>query len=147
MNQQKRSVSFDYFPLSRVIERHDGYVLRTDVEPDVELRPIGKGKDADTFALTDLRVEDVPEFRPLILRVPLAVAVAKGINALLGAGFFLVSPRPSKRCGEPSGFECIQKRPSLEQAAAPLRSERERVRSRLERLTVPMHDQLHAQFL
>src|SRR5215469_18674946 len=140
MNQHQRSVSFDYLPLSRVIERHDGYVFRTDVQPDVEFRPIGKGKDADAFALIDLRVEDVPEFRPLILRVPLTVGVAKGINALLGAGFFLVSPCPSKRCGEPPGFECIQKGPSLQQAAAALRSENERVRSRLQRLTVPVND-------
>ena len=84
-------------PLFGKIERHHGNTFLVDVVPDVQLRPVGQGENA--YALTRIyaRVIKVPQFGPLVLRVPLAGAVAEGKDAVLGAGFFFIPP------GSPEG--------------------------------------------
>jgi hypothetical protein len=63
-----------------------------DILPDVEFGPVGDGEDADRFALVLARIVEVPKFGPLVLRVPAVAGIAKGEDALLGAGLFLIAP-------------------------------------------------------
>ncbi len=81
-----------------------------DVLPDVQLGPVGEGEDADRLAAVDPAVVEVPELRPLVLRVPAVVPVAEGVDALLGARLLLVAAGPAER-----GVELVL-REGLEQA-------------------------------
>ncbi len=93
----------------RHVDRHDGALaddhragvgeiddrqfelLALDVLPDVELGPVRDREDADVLALVAAGVVEVPQFRALVLRVPLAELVAEAQDAFLGAGLFLVA--------------------------------------------------------
>ena len=68
-----------------VVEGYDGNVLEADVLPDVEFRPVGEGEHADALALVYAGIVDVPEFRTLVLGVPLVELVAEGENTFLCA--------------------------------------------------------------
>ena len=85
------------FALFREIERHDGNFFGVNVEPDVQLRPIRERKHADAFALVMAAVVKVPQLGALVFRIPLAERIAEGIDAFLGAGFFLVAARAAER--------------------------------------------------
>src|ERR1700722_5488378 len=82
-----------HFALLGEVQRHDGDVLKVNVLPDVQLRPVGKREDADALAGVQARVIEIPKLRALIFRIPLAMRVPEGIHALLGAGF--ISPASS----------------------------------------------------
>ena len=79
------------------IERHDRNLLDVDVVPDVDLGPVREREDADALARADAAVQQVPELRPLVLRIPLALRVAEREDALLGARALLVAPRAAER--------------------------------------------------
>ena len=49
------------------------------------------------FARIDAGVVKIPDFRPLVFRVPLAEAVAEAEETFLGAGLFLVAPRAANQ--------------------------------------------------
>src|SRR3546814_19629666 len=57
------------------IERHDGDVFARDILPDVEFGPVADRKDAAALPLRFPGVVQVPQFGPLLLRVP---AVGRG---------------------------------------------------------------------
>src|SRR5262249_46332515 len=78
------------------IERNDRNVLTGDILPDVEFGPIGEWKHADRFAWADAGVEQVPQLRPLVARVPAVALRAEREDALLGAAFLLIAPRASE---------------------------------------------------
>ena len=92
-----------HFPFAREVERHDGNILHVDVQPNIQLRPIRQRKDADAFALIEARIEDVPQLRTLILRIPLSHGIAERVDPLLGARLFFVAARPTE-CGIESAF-------------------------------------------
>ena len=75
------------------INRRHVQLLALDVFPHVHFRPIRERKDAHVFARIDARVVKIPDFGPLVFRVPLAKIVAETEEALLRAGLFLVAPR------------------------------------------------------
>src|SRR5215469_18212358 len=102
VNQHDRAVPHNGLALTSVVKRNDRNVFRMDVEPHVELRPIRQRKNANALRFLDARVKKIPEFGALILRVPLAMRITKGVDALLGTGFFLVAPRSAKGRVEPS---------------------------------------------
>ena len=52
-----------------------------------------KRKHAHIFAGIHAGVVKVPDFRPLIFRIPLAERIAEAEKTFLCAGFFLVAPR------------------------------------------------------
>src|SRR2546429_8302423 len=56
----------------------------------------------------DARVEKIPKLRALVFGIPLALRIAKRINALLGAGFFFITPRAAESGVEPSGRKRIE---------------------------------------
>src|SRR5690606_3466902 len=60
--------------------------------PDVELGPVGEREDPNTLSLGLLRVVKVPQFRPLVLRIPAVARSAEGKYPFLGPALFLVAP-------------------------------------------------------
>src|SRR5690349_83991 len=64
VNENQRTAANHHFPLLGEIQWHDRNLLHMDVQPDIQLRPIGQGKHANAFVLLDSRIEQVPEFRP-----------------------------------------------------------------------------------
>src|SRR5271170_5600309 len=64
-----------------------------DVFPNVHLRPVRERKHAHVFAGIHAGVVKIPNFRPLIFRVPLAERIAETEKSFFRAGFFLVAPR------------------------------------------------------
>ena len=70
------------------------------VHPDVHLGKIGQRKNAEVLTRVVTTVEEVPQLRTLVLRVPLAEIVAVGKKALLGAGLLFVAPATAEARGE-----------------------------------------------
>jgi hypothetical protein len=75
---------------------------------------------------------------------PTARRVAEGIDALLGARFFLIAPRAAKRRIEVVVAQRVQQRLRLQQSAAALGIERNGIGSRRDRRLVAPHQQLRA---
>ena len=74
-----------------------GMFFEVDVLPDVQLGPVAQREGADALALVHLAVVQVPELRPLVLRVPLVQAVAEAVDALLGPRLLLVAAGAAER--------------------------------------------------
>ena len=124
------------------VERHNGNIFQMDVMPDVQFRPVGERKNADAFAGTDPAVVEIPQFGPLVLRVPLPGAVAEGKDAFLGAGPLFVSPRTAEGRVESVLAQPIEQRLRLQQSAATLRAQRYRVRALRQRILVAPDQQI-----
>ena len=90
----------------------------------------------------DAAIEDVPQLRALVLGIPLAQTVAEGEDALLGAGFLLVAPRSTESGIVVAFAQRVEQGLGLEQSAAALRAQPERIGPRFERGSVGMDDQL-----
>src|SRR5688572_19984146 len=76
----------------RKVERDNRNVFALDVFPDIQLRPVQQGMDANVRALFKVRLELVPQFGGLVLHVPFHVFVARTEIAFLGArGFFIAA--------------------------------------------------------
>ena len=123
------------------IQGHDRNVFHLDVLPDVELRPVRQREDADAFAGADAAVEQRPQFRPLVFRIPLAFGVAQREDALLRARSFFVAPRPAKCRVESSCLERVEQRARLEETAAALGAQDVGLSAVGNRLGVRVHDQ------
>src|SRR5690606_11100652 len=67
--------------------------LALDVLPYVEVGPVPDRAGADVLALVRAGVEQIPQFRPLVLRVPLTELVAEALEARLVARVFRVAAR------------------------------------------------------
>ena len=78
------------------IERHHRDVLARDVVPDIQLGPVREREDAEALAGVLAGVVEVPELRPLALRIPAMAGDAEGEDALLRARLFLVAPRAAE---------------------------------------------------
>ncbi len=89
-----------------------------DVLPDVQLSPVGERKDAEVLAVLLAAVEDIPEFGPLVLRIPLAEGIAVGEEALFRPGFFLVATATAERGIVLARFEAFEERDRLQPVAA-----------------------------
>jgi hypothetical protein len=72
------------------------------------------------FAGIDAGIEQVPNFRPLVLRIPLPKTVAKAEEAFLGAGFFLVAPRATHAAVKAKLFDGCEEGGYLEAITADL---------------------------
>src|SRR5215472_2780243 len=140
---QRRTADHHWTGLGEV-ERNDRDVLQVDVLPDVEFRPVGERKNADAFAFVDPSVEQIPELRPLVFRVPLPKGVAERIHALLCSGLLLVAARTTESSVVLALFQSIEQGTCLEQTAALLRPQTKRGGALLDCLPVRMHLQFHA---
>ena len=79
----------------REVERGQFDLFHLEVLPHVQLGPITDGEDAEIFVGFFTAVIQIPQFRPLVFGVPLTKLVAVREEPLLGAGFFLIAPRPA----------------------------------------------------
>ena len=73
------------------VDRRQLELFALDVLPDIHFRPVRDREGTDVLALVRTGVVQVPQFRTLVLRVPLAELVAEAHDAFLGAGLFLVA--------------------------------------------------------
>src|SRR5664279_1241431 len=87
---EQAAPAHDLAPM-REIEAGQRQALAFDVLPDVELGPVGDGKDAQVLARMQVGVVEVPALGPLVLRIPLAEAVTKREHALLGTRLLFVA--------------------------------------------------------
>jgi len=71
-----------------------------NVLPHVHFRPVGERENTNALAGMNAGVVTDSTIRALVLRIPLARAVAEGINALLGARLFFIAARAAKCCIE-----------------------------------------------
>ena len=143
--RNQRSVAYHHFAFSREIQRHHWYPLQFDVAPHVQLGPVRQREHAHAFPLVDPPVVQVPQLRPLVLRIPLPQRVAERIDPFLGPRLLFFAPRSAQRRVEPALLQRIQQRPRLQRRATLLRPQPERVRVLFECLRVFVHDQLETQ--
>src|ERR1035437_8177832 len=92
----------------------------------------------------DACVVEVPQLGALVLRIPLPGAVAERVDALLGAGLLLVAARTAKGRIEVVVAQRIEQRLRLQQTAASLGIERNRIRSRSDGRLIAPYQQLRA---
>ena len=93
------------------------------------------------LAFVDARIVNVPQFRTLVLRIPLAEFVPERIDAFLGARFFLVPPRAAE-CGVIAPLrQAVEQGARLQKPAALLRADAERIGAFFNRLLVGVNDQ------
>src|ERR1035437_2794556 len=132
----------------REIEWDDGDALALDILPDIQLRPVQQGVNADMCPWLKVRLELVPQLRRLVLEVPFHILVARAEIAFLGPRWFLVAADADNHAGEvvlqQHGLERV-----LLQRAAALDAGRLAVgkgAAAPERLIVPAYDELELPF-
>ena len=81
--------------------------------PHVQLGPVRDREHAHVLAAMHAGVEQVPDFRPLGLRIPLAELVAEREDAFLGARLFLVAPSAADAGVEAEFLDRFQQRHRL----------------------------------
>ena len=106
-----------HLALVREVEVGQRQLLARDVLPDVELGPVGDREHAEVLALVDAGVVQVPQLRALVLRVPLAEAVAEREDALLRARLLLVAPRAADQRVEAELVDRFEQRHRLRRVA------------------------------
>ncbi len=146
LQHDQRLAAHQHLALLGVIHGNDGDLLGVDVLPDVHLGPIGKRKDAQALARMNARVKQIPQFGPLVLGIPLALFVAERKDALLGARFLLVAPCAADGRVETALPQAVEKSLCLQQAAAALGAQPERVRAIVDGFAIGVDDQLCADF-
>ena len=145
IDHDQRAVALHDRTLLGEIKRHDGDVLRHDVLPYVELGPIGKRKDPNGFALANARIVKLPQFGPLVLRIPGMVLGAEGKDALLGAAFFLVAPRAAESRIEAIFVQRLFQAFGLHHLGMQRRAGIERIDAALHAVLIDMDDQIETQ--
>ena len=128
------------------VERDDGDVFSVDVLPNVEFRPVGEREDAQAFAGMDAGVENIPEFRALIARVPLAPLIAEGEDAFLSAGPFFIAARATDGGVETAVAQAIEEGGGFKAATAALGAPDERIGTFVERGAVGMDNEIETEF-
>ena len=116
-NRQVHAVAHDDVALVGEVDLRQGHLLAFDVLPDVEFGPVREWEGAHAFAGIDLALVDLPQFRPLLARVPLTEGVAKGQDALLGARLVLVAPRAAEGGVEVVVVDRVEQRHRLQAIA------------------------------
>ena len=84
IDHDRHAVPFHDGAFGGEIERRDLDIFAADILPDVEFGPVGQREDPDAFALADIGIVDVPQFRTLVFRIPAMFGRAEGEDALLG---------------------------------------------------------------
>src|SRR5579862_2051942 len=88
-------------PLVAEVNDRNVKLLTADILPDIHFGPVREREHAHVLAWIQTRVVEVPDFRTLILRIPLAEAVAKAEKPFLGAGFLFITPRAADAAIKP----------------------------------------------
>src|SRR5699024_1339374 len=90
--RQQHPITPDDLTTVSVVDRRQRDAFLLDVRPDIKLGAVRQGEDADLPTPTEASVVQVPAFRPLVTRVPLAGLVAEAEDASLRLRLLLVSP-------------------------------------------------------
>src|SRR5438105_5259562 len=143
----ERGAADDDLALLGEVERDDRNVFDVDVLPDVDLGPVRQREDADALAGPQLAVQQAPELRTLTLRIPLAVRVAHGEDALLRARALFIAAGAADGRIEIAGLQRVEQRFRLQESAAALRADLERLRPFANRLFVGVDDEAGADAL
>ena len=120
VHRQPLALAADAFAGMAEVDARHFELLFADVFPHVHLGPVAEREDAHVLAGVEARVVEVPDLRALVLRVPLAEAVAEAEEALLGAGLLLVAPRAADAAVEAELLDGRQQRGNLQAVAADL---------------------------
>ena len=88
---EELAVAFEDFALVSEVDRGERDFFAFDVHPDVHLGEVREWENAEVFAGVLASVEEVPEFRALVFRVPLAEVVAMREEAFFRTGFFFIA--------------------------------------------------------
>ncbi len=104
--------------LGREVQRNDLDVLVRDVAPDVEFGPVRQREHADALARLHAPVVEVPQFRALALRIPLAVAVAERVDPLLRARALFLAPRAADHRVVVARLQRVEQPLRLQESAA-----------------------------
>ena len=67
-----------------------------DVLPDVQFGPVAEREHTDTFTLVHFAVEKVPQLWPLVLRVPLVLAVTEAVDTFFRPALLFIAPGTAK---------------------------------------------------
>src|SRR5207247_844310 len=70
VHHDERPAALHHRALRREVQRHDRDLLPPDVQPHIELGPVGQRKHAQALALALAGVVERPELRALLPRVP-----------------------------------------------------------------------------
>lgn len=108
----------EHSPLMSEVEAGEGDFLFLDIHPDVHFRPVAEREDAEMFAVVFASVEEIPEFWPLILGVPLAEIVAMAEESLFGAGLFFIATTTAEAAIVSTRLNGIQQGGGLQAVAA-----------------------------
>src|SRR6218665_2497051 len=90
----QQALAADDLAVVLVVQARQRDVLAGDVQPHVEFGPVADREGAHVLARLDAGVEQRPQLGTLLLRLPLAEAVAVREDALLRAGLLLVAAGP-----------------------------------------------------
>src|SRR5690606_36168728 len=100
------------------VERWQRYVLGEDVLPDIHLGPVREREHAEVLTWRLPAVEQVPQLGALVLRIPLAEAVAVGEKSFLGACLLLIAASAAKGRIDLELTERVEECDGLEAVAA-----------------------------
>src|SRR5258705_8310814 len=100
------------------IDRRNFQLLLMDELPNVHLGPIAERKSPHVFPRMDARIIKVPNFRALVLRIPLPETVAKAEEALFGTGLLFIPARAADAAIETELLDGSQKGGNLQAVAA-----------------------------
>src|SRR5699024_1888598 len=120
--RQQHPITPDDLTTVSVVDRRQRDAFLLDVRPDIQLGPVRQGEDADLLTLTVPTVVELPQFRPLVTRVPLAELVAEAEHAFLRPRLLLVSPRTAENGVEAVLGDGAQQRRRLQSVPARVRT-------------------------
>src|SRR6185437_4738208 len=105
-------------PLVAEINGRNVQLRAADVFPHIHFRPVREREHAHVFAGIQARIVKVPDFGPLIFRIPLAETIAEAEETFLRAGFFLIAPRAADAAIKTIFLDGAQERGDLQAIAA-----------------------------
>ena len=113
--------------------------------PDIQLGPVGEGKDANALALRLSPIEEVPQFRALVPWVPAMGRGAEREDAFLGPALLLIATRAAEGDVEPVLVERLFQPLGLPHIGVQ-RAMVERIDAARRRVRIGVDDQIHAAF-
>ena len=142
VDHDHRPVAPDNRPLGRKVQRNDRNTFQIDVQPDVQLRPVGEREDAHRLAAAVPRVVEAPQLGPLVLRVPPVLRRAEREDALLRARALLVAARAAEGGVEAVLVQRLLEALGLHHVGVDDRAAVERVDAAREPVLVHVHEQV-----
>ena len=124
----------------------NGDIFQTDVLPNIQFGPVAEREYPDAFSLADTGVVDVPQFRTLVLRVPLVEFVAERKDTFLGTRFLLVAAGSTEGGIEFVFVKSMKQGLCLHQVGMYLATVGERSYAGTESIHVAFHNQFPAMF-